>query len=96
MPRIENWSMISSVDLYMAPELRQFALSGEVYDHPQHENGKSVTTSPLVKLVDTDKIQTFSGSIYELGTVDPEYEKMYPNARQRLLDHLKKLTLDGR
>jgi len=28
---------------------------------------------------------TRSGSRYELGDIDPEYEKIYPNARKRLL-----------
>ena len=42
-----------------------------------------VTTSSIISNAD-GKITTVSGSVYELGDVDPEYEKVYPNAAERI------------
>jgi hypothetical protein len=33
---------------------------------------------------------TSKGSKYVLGVVDPDYEKAFPNAKERLLNSLKK------
>ena len=40
---------------------------------------------PLYQNADK-KITTSSGSVYELGTVDPDYEKAFPNASERVWD----------
>lgn len=48
------------------------------------EDGKNIVTSVIVKISEAG-VHTASGSIYELGEVDPLYEKQYPNAKQRLM-----------
>lgn len=82
--RLENWSVVvRDPDPYKAPEAQQACLSGNVYDHPTYSDGNVITTSRIVKVED-GKVHTVSGSVYELGEVDPEYERMFPGARGRL------------
>ena len=83
--RIENWSLAdTSYDPYKAPEQLRPRLAGKVYSHPRFADGEDVITSPIVG-VEGDKVRTLSGSLYELGEVDPSYEKVFPGARDRVL-----------
>jgi len=79
MKRLKNWSVVFGSNLH-----------GIVFGHPKFENGTEITTS---KIVGTREglILTYSGSEYQLEDVDPEYEKAFPNARQRLLKAAEKL-----
>jgi hypothetical protein len=86
--RIEGWSLVGSFNPYIAPELQTVQLRGHVYGHPNHHDGKLVMTSRIAGVVDEDII-TLSGSRYTLGAIDPEYSKLYPNAKDRLLASLK-------
>lgn len=75
MPRLENWSVVpGSSDPYMAPELQSICLFGEVYGHPnpRHHDGKIVRTSRVMD-VSGKVVKTYSGSVYELGVVSPDY-----------------------
>lgn len=58
---------------------------GVTLDHPGKEDGTGICTS-AVRVVDhyTESVVTVNGSRYHLGTVDPAYERSYPNARNRL------------
>ena len=85
--RIEGWSLIGDFDPYQAPELQ--SVLGHVYGHPMHYDGKRVMTSSIVGEIDEDVI-TASGSHYVLGSVDPEYEKMFPGAGARLINSIRK------
>ena len=87
--RIEGWSLIGDFDPYQAPELQSVKLLGHVYGHPMHYDGKRVMTSSIVGEIDEDVI-TASGSRYVLGSADPEYEKMFPGARARLINSIRK------
>ena len=88
--RLENWSVVfSDNDPYLHPELQTLSLCGNVFNHPRFKDGKRVTTSSI-KGFDGELIMTSSGSKYELGEIDPEYEKLYPDAKNRLLNSLKK------
>lgn len=88
--RLECWSFqtLALNDFYTPPELLIPVLHGNVHGHPNHENGKVVTTSRVIGRVG-ELVQTQSGSLYELGAVDPVYEGKFPNARIRLLQTLK-------
>jgi hypothetical protein len=89
MIKIENWSIVEKADNpYQAPELRKQYLRGTVYNHPIKGDGKLVITSSIIKEED-GYIITNSGSIYELGTVDEEYEKLFPDAKNRLIESLR-------
>lgn len=89
--RIEGWSLIGGFDPYQAPELQSVKLLGHVYGHPNHHDGKLIMTSNVTGIVDDDII-TYSGSRYVLGAIYPEYSKLYPNAKERLLATLKERT----
>ena len=87
MIKIENWSIVNK-DPYRAPEVQKQYLKGNVYGHPKHEDEKLIITSSLIKEKD-GFIITKSGNIYELGKVDKEYEKFFPDAKNRLINFLK-------
>ncbi|MDY6958323.1 MAG: hypothetical protein SVK08_04125 [Halobacteriota archaeon] len=76
--KLENWSVVSNATPYTAPEAIVPSLQGYVYNHPKHEDGKHVITSHIVAVYGR-KVQTWSGSIYELGKVDPKYQEAYPD-----------------
>jgi hypothetical protein len=85
--KIENWSIVPYPNhVYLAPEARPPCLAGICEGH-------EIITSPIRKLYDENSIQTIN-SIYQLGQVDPEYEKMYPGARSRLFNSLNNLFED--
>ena len=92
MITINNWSIKqrrgNSPDPYKAPEQLLFpCLSGIVENHPRFPPNSSIYTSRIIK-VEIKKgekiITTQSGSQYKLGTVNPDYEKLYPNAKERI------------
>lgn len=70
MPKLENWSVTFRGDRYTAPELRPPCLQGVVADGPRA--GKSVITSRIVA-ADGRVVETWSGSKYVLGKIDPKY-----------------------
>lgn len=84
--RLENWGLVIR-DPYSAPEMAVFSLIGNVYGDEKREPGKQVVTSYLVGKVG-ELVRTYSGSLYKLGEVSPEYEALFPNARERLFKSL--------
>jgi len=88
---LENWSVCTEIeDLYTPPELISPRLQGKVYGHPnseRHYDGKFIVTSAPVGQRN-GKVVTYSGTEYELGTVDPKFEKLYPNSRERVFKNL--------
>lgn len=88
MIRMENWSVCYyPTDPYGSPEQCTAILRGQVYGHPRFSEGQNISTSSIVGKID-DKVATASGSVYILGEVDPNYEKLFPNARKRLFESL--------
>lgn len=87
--RLENWSLITSNGSgYQSPEQRGLQLAGNVYGHPRFKNGHPILSSEIIGYKD-GVIITFSGSKYELGEVDPNYELKYPDAKNRVEKLLK-------
>ena len=87
--KLEKWCvLLRSSPTLEPPEQERFCLHGSVFGHPRCADGKEVTTS-LVVSRNGDKVVTKSGSEYELGAVDPFYESLYPNARQRVFAGLR-------
>jgi len=75
MIKIQNWSTCcSEKDKIMHPSLRPLRLHGKVYGHPKFEDGKEVTTGPVVN-AEGRVITTSSGSVYKLGSIEPEYRE---------------------
>jgi hypothetical protein len=88
---MECWSFVArSSDPWTAPEVHGFGLHGNVHGHPRHLDGKEVTTSRIVGRRGNVFV-TMSGSEYVLVTVDPRYEKQYPNAPERMLKAVNEL-----
>lgn len=84
--RLENWAVIVQGDPYQAPELQKQRLAGKGHgEHPRlgKIEGEDMMTSSIVGQR-AGCVVTSSGGVYSLGTVDPEYEKLYPNAKERL------------
>jgi len=77
--RLENWSCGYKF------------LQGNVYNHPNFVNGKNVHTSKVIGKIG-DKVLT-KNTLYLLGEIDPEYERLYPNARERLFNSLQEVKL---
>lgn len=82
--KLENWAVVEEYEPYTASELRKARLQGTVYGHPKHDDGKRVVTSSIQKVDPVAKtVTTRSGSVYELGKVDPEWEAQFPDAESR-------------
>lgn len=88
--RMENWGVVASVNNPYAPSWAQSrSLYGQVYNHPGFEDGEYVTTSSVVGKTKEDEVVTLSGSIYQLGQINPDYEQEFPDAKTLMLDCLK-------
>ena len=90
--RLENWC-VTPLDQspYTPPECRAHGLAGNVFGHPSFEDGASVTSTEAVAARmegDNVIVVTRSGREYLLGQVDPEYERQFPNARDRVIKSL--------
>lgn len=83
--KLDNWRAISGIcDASPGPEQGLLRLRGTVTGHPRCEDGREVTTS-LVLSRQGECIVTQSGSHYDLGKPNSDYESQFPNARERLL-----------
>lgn len=81
--KLESWSIIALFGhAYEPPELAVRHLRGIVFGHPHFDDGTRVITATITSIQD-ECFVTRSGSIYELGEPDPDYEKAFPNAKQR-------------
>ncbi len=74
MVKLDNWSVLSNADPYLAPELRKSCLKGVPTGHPRKPDGKVIYTSSIVSVAGR-KITTRSGTVYCLGRIDPNYRK---------------------
>jgi hypothetical protein len=64
------------------------SICGEVYGNPNFDDGDFVVTSAISKVVreDGQTVCYTRGSRYVLENVATDYEQMFPNAEQRLLN----------
>ncbi len=69
--RLENWSVRSRFSKSRPYDPPWTCLSGDVYEHPAHEDGATITTSPIDS-VDGRLVRTRSRE-YILGAICPEY-----------------------
>jgi len=67
-------------------------LQGNVYGHPskRHHDGKFIKTSGIVGKRN-GLVVTAAKHEYELLTVEPEYEKLFPDSKNRLLKQLNEI-----
>jgi hypothetical protein len=67
--KLHKWSVKTDTDPYIAPECRSTRLVGYRDEETEHR----VVTGPIVK-VDGTTITTYSGSVYLLQEIDPNYK----------------------
>ncbi len=67
--KIENWSTGREENPFLAPEVPALHLRGQVYGHPDKEDGTWVKTS-RIQSIDGKMIETLN-TTYELGDPDP-------------------------
>lgn len=86
MPKLENWSVN---DIGLDGSFNEYSyLHGTVSGHYQHRDGSEVFTASITK-IEGELVVTSFGDRWELGMVDPEYEKIYPNVKERLFNYLR-------
>lgn len=79
--KMENWGIVyTEQDPYKAPELRTQCLVGDRLG-PGTDIKCVITTRIIGK--SGNYIET-KNTMYDLGTPDPIYEELYPNAKERL------------
>jgi hypothetical protein len=71
---IKKWFVkYNSEDPYLAPERKMIMVGGEIYDHPNFEDGSVITTS-TIKDVHQRYVLTYTGTVYKLfGRPRKEY-----------------------
>lgn len=70
MKRLEGW--------FLTPSR---SVEGLVYDHPAHTDGSVITTSKVV-LAEGRLIKTLSGSTYQLGEPNHDYEQFRVDSKR--------------
>lgn len=87
---IENWSIQQSNDNpFQAPELKKMRLCGDVYSHPNFEDGSYIATSS-VQEIDLIKGEVITrNTIYQLGKIQEEYFKYCEENNVKDLELLK-------
>lgn len=93
MPKLDLWSISKRpTDGYQAPELWKSVLQGIVSGHPRHPivmDGEPVSTSTVISInVEEKWAETSSGTIYELGDINPEWVKWFTAEGYKLTDFL--------
>lgn len=86
MPKLDKWLVVPHLDdrtPFTSPESVRPCLHGIVTDHPNHKDGTSITTSVIQERLPDGRIRT-ENTIYELGDVEPQYEKQFPGAIDRV------------
>lgn len=87
--KLDNWSIVSTpFDQYQPPEAQPKFVQGTVSGHPIFPDGHDIVTAAIEKAIELEgrtRIFTWNGFMYELGTVNPDYEKMFPGAAMRVI-----------
>lgn len=75
MPRLENWSVISTGNEFQAPELRAKQLYGVIYDDEKgrFKDGTKIRTSTLVELSIENNYAKTLNTQYALGEPSKDY-----------------------
>jgi hypothetical protein len=87
---ISNWC-VAAHNPYKAPEEQSKCISGTVTGSEKFDDGATIITSSIKSATqDADgvvSLTTYTGSVYVLGAVDPNYEAQYSDAKERLLKY---------
>lgn len=99
--KLENWAFVmpkdSKIDTMVLPEdfkKMECRLVGEVYGRAGSTDGRAVCTSP-VREFDGKIAKTRSGSIYELGTKNKDYQHFIDACKSDEIKVLKNWSVGG-
>jgi len=94
--KLEQWSLQDRQPntFIQLPELAVPVLHGMVYGSDHFPDGTYIVTSRL-KGKRGETVVTVTGHEYEVGFVNPEYEKFCPGALERLFKGLKEMAGKG-
>ena len=94
MAKLERWSIVNHIlDPDVSPVVQEHCLYGIVSGHPSIKDGHIMLTSHITSL-EGDLVVTFLGTKFELGEIDPEYEKEFPGAKEKLFNSLREKESD--
>lgn len=85
-----NWSITSSQNGFIAPELQRYILVGNIYEDSRRyfPDGSQVQTGSILEIKDcgTHKLVSTSRTEYKVfpDDIDLEYERAFPGAYERL------------
>lgn len=90
---LNHWSAQLGLQ-YVPPQTQRSTLAGVCQNHPKHKDGTELVTS-IIKgkrsVLQEWTIVTKSGTSYQLGSIDPAYERLFPNAKIHLFNALKEV-----
>ena len=93
MPLLEEWAITGDFGSFVPPGTDDARLVGEVYEHPDHDPGKQVITSPIVKFnLLKSQATTFSGTLYSLGAIHEDFKKWMTDRNYTLYNYQKSLV----
>jgi hypothetical protein len=70
-------------------------LYGKVFGHPNYEDGEGIFPSVPIAFDEESRVFTgYSGRQYKLESIDPGYEKEFPNALDRICDRIKQQVVN--
>ena len=89
MTTMKCWGVITDQTGFKAPETVKQCLVGNIYNDSRFANGDPVKTSAIHNIVDYGdykEIETATGTKYAVypDDIDPEYERQFPRAYERL------------
>ena len=72
---LDEWSIVyDDRGPYAAPETIIARLSGTASGHPEHEDGRKITSSPILRSTWNRRVET-ANTIYSLGMRHPDYKE---------------------
>lgn len=90
---IENWSLVLCHDDDKKDQSRLY-FQGCLFGHPKLPNGFEARTSQIIQYDEKEKVFVCKSRNYRLGTVNPHYEELFPNALKRILEEIKHVNLE--
>ncbi len=84
---LNNWALVGKRNSDSTGAAVEIRLRGMVFGHASHPDGCEITTS-RIKHRRGEELVTINGTHYILGSVNPEYDARFPNAKAALLGRL--------
>lgn len=82
--KLNNWSIVSSYGLCIEPRWKESYIKGIVEGNLRFSKGERCTFS--INRVVYNIIKVSSGECYELGEMEDNYQKLFPDARIELFE----------